>query len=187
MLSINSYREGIAIAPLESSHLEAAAQLYHYSGDYRFATGLNRDVSRLDLFKKLALLQSSNREFFAGIFMCEEGNGPAAAGRPGCRTEVKELVGVVSGILYGKVLWIKLMAILPQFRHRGLGSRAASLLLSDMQATQGIREICLSVVQKNDNAWSFWHRQGFYEDGRIQKKLFAGEQPYEVIILRKKV
>lgn len=175
MIEMKAGDHVITLKPLDQSRLVTATKLYNCSDDIRYATGIVSPVSCFELAEMLERIQESKNEFLAGIYIAD-----AYLETFDCQAQ---LAGVVSGILQGKTLWIKLMAILPQLRRRGIGSRSSGLLLQYSKAYYGTTEALLSVISKNDAGMRFWHRQGFTEAIRFNKALFNGEQPYEVVIM----
>ena len=163
----------VSIRPINRNGLDAIVELYNYSDGYRYATGITFPVTPGDIRLKLDRLETSKNEFFYGIFLIDTDNA------------APQLIGVVSGILHENTLWIKLIAILPQFRHRGIGCIAADLVYDRCKIAYGTNNVLLSVVEKNEDGVRFWLKQGFVETGRFTKMLFGDSSPYEVIIMNK--
>lgn len=163
----------VSIAPMDRNALEAIVELYNYSDGYRYATGITFPVTPGDIILKLDRLENSKNEFFYGIFIKNADNA------------APQLIGVVSGVIHENSLWIKLIAILPQFRRRGIGCMAINLVHDRCKIAYGINNVLLSVVEKNDVGVRFWLKQGFVETGRFTKMLFGDSLPYEVIIMNK--
>lgn len=163
----------VSIGPMDRNRLDAIVELYNYGDGYRYATGIAFPVTPGDIRLKLDRLETSKSEFFYGIFLNEPDNA------------VHQLVGVVSGVLHENTLWIKLIAILPQFRRRGIGCIAAGLMYDRCKTAYGTSNVLLSVVEKNEVGVRFWLQQGFVETGRFTKMLFGDSSPYEVIIMNK--
>ncbi len=164
----------VAIKPLELNGLDGIVELYNCSDGYRYATGVSFPVTQKDIRLKLERLETSKNEFFYGIFL----NSANA---------VLQLIGVVSGIIHEQTLWIKLIAILPQFRRKGIGGASVDLLYDRCRIIYGTSNVLLSVVGKNEEGVRFWLKQGFAETGRFTKMLFGDPSPYEVIIMNKKL
>lgn len=179
MLEIKTNDGVIVFKPLERRWLDTAVELYNCSGDIRYATGITSPVSCLELSENLDRLEASKNEFLAGIFITASNNISHE-----CQSQ---LAGVVSGILHEKTLWIKLIAVLPKLRQMGIGTRTTRLLFQYSKVCYGTTEAFLSVIEKNDVGVRFWFSQGFSEAGRFIKVLFDGEQPYEVVIMHKRL
>lgn len=175
MIEMKVESDIVSIGPLERNGLAAIVELYNYSEGYKYATGITFPVTADDIELKLERLKTSKSEFFSGIFAKEENKA------------VPQLIGVVSGVLHENTLWIKLIAILPQFRRKGIGSQAVGLLNNLCKNTYGTCNVLLSVVEKNETGVQFWLKEGFAETGRFTKMLFGDASPYEVIILSKKL
>ena len=167
----------ILLKPLECNQLDAIAELYNSSGDIQYATGISSPVSRLALRNRLSLLESSENEFLNGISLMDPGTASLD-----CQSR---LIGIVSGILHEQALWIKAIAIFPQYRLLGIGSRAIELVLTFGKNCTGTKEAFLVTIEKNSIGKRFWHKQGFLEKGRFNKVLFDRELPDEVVIMQK--
>lgn len=179
MLEMKANDGVILLRPLDRSRLDTAAELYNCGCDIWYATGIFSPVTCLELADKLDRLKTSQNEFLTGIFLSQSNH---ASG-----DYQSQLAGVVSGVLKNNTLWIKLIAILPQFRHMGIGSRTVRLLFQCSKACYGLTEAFLSVIEKNDTGVCFWLKQGFSESGRFHKTLLDDEQPYEVVIMHKRL
>jgi len=169
----------IVVKNLDSSELYAAVGLFNCSRDMYFATGIKdtvtyRDV--LDFYKRLA---GSNEDFILGICLLQADCCPF--------NPAGKLVGIVSGKLSEDLLWIRMMAILPEYRGSGLGSRAAGLIFEYIASIYKAREAFLSVLGANTGGLQFWVRQGFVETARIRKALFNEMEPSEVVIMKKRL
>jgi GNAT superfamily N-acetyltransferase len=173
MIEIRAESGRIAIGPIDRRYLDGVVDLYNCSEGYRYATGISYPVTQADIALKLDVLATSRNEFFTGIYEKEPGGGA-------CR-----LIGVVSGLLYENTLWIKLIAILPQFQHQGIGSTTVELVVQWSKAVFNTSDVLLSVIEKNDEGVKFWRKLGFGETGRFTKMLFGDKSPYEVIIMHK--
>ena len=173
MIEMRADRGAVSIGPMDRNRLDAIVALYNYSDGYRYATGITFPVTPGDIRLKLDRLDTSKSEFFYGIFLT------------GSVSAVPQLVGVVSGVLHENTLWIKLIAILPQFRRKGIGRTTANLVYEHCKTAYGASNVLLSVVEKNEAGVRFWLKQGFVETGRFTKMLFGDSSPYEVIIMNK--
>jgi GNAT superfamily N-acetyltransferase len=179
MIRLNAADGDILLASLERDRMDAIAELYNNSGDIRYATGFSSPVSNIELFEKMDKLETNENEFLAGIFITNSNHDTGD-----CQSQ---FTGAVSGVLHDKILWIKLMAILPQFRNKGIGSRTARLLLQYNIECYSVTDAFLTVFEKNVPGMHFWSNQGFKEAGRIHKVLFSNDQSFEVIIMHKKL
>lgn len=159
--------------------MDTVAGIYNCSGDIRYATGITSPISCLELSEKLDRLAESKKEFLTGIFTTDTKHESIDGS--------SQLAGIISGVLYDKTLWIKLMAVLPRFRHMGIGSRAAGLLFQYSITCYGATEVFISVIEKNAIGRRFWRSQKFLEACRFNKELFDGEPPYEVLIMHRRL
>jgi ribosomal protein S18 acetylase RimI-like enzyme len=177
MIEMGADGDVVSIRPIDRKGLDTIVELYNYSDGYsdgyKYATGITFTVTSDDIELKLNRLETSKNEFFIGIFL----NSPDSA--------APKLIGVLSGVVLKNSLWIKLIAILPQFRRRGIGRMTIGLMCERCKVTYSIKNVLLSVVEKNKAGVQFWLKLGFYETGRFSKMLFGDSSPYEVIIMNK--
>jgi len=185
MIKIVAAMDDILLKPLDGDQFEIASRLYNCGSDIRYATGINGFVTTSVFSEKLGSLEANPNDFMTGIFIVDTKNKSTdGKSKTNCRLI---FTGIASGVLQGKTLWIKLVIILPQFRSMGIGSRAMKVLFQHSKENYGVTEAFLSVVEKNVIGLDFWNNQSFAEVGRFYKILFEEEQPYEVIIMRKKL
>ena len=195
MIQIRAHDGSIQLGPLEENHWESVVGLLNSSGEYRYTMGNAYPVTYKQLTGRMNKLESSKNDFFAGVFRsilkdeaCDSSPCVYSTEIPdaGCHSKL-ELVGVVSGTMINNYLWIKLLAILPECRKKGIGSRAVKMLIWFSSKYYGISEVLLSVVRINENGFKFWQGQGFSETGRFYKDLFGDDKFYEIIIMNKKL
>jgi len=179
MIEIRTSGNGILLRTLERSKLAAVAELYNCSRDIWYATGITDSVSCMDIDERLFNPETDKNEFMTGIYL--QNPNLTASDRQ------IHLAGLISGFIQNKTIWIKIIAILPQYRRKGIGSRSAKLLLDYFKAGYGAVEVFLSVIKENSTGMLFWLDQGFSESVRFSKKLFGREKRYEVIIMQKKL
>ena len=179
MIEIKTSGNGILLKTLERSKLAAVTELYNCGRDIRYATGVTDHVSCMELDERLFNPETDENGFMTGIYV----QSPYLA----APDRQIQPVGLISGSLQSKTIWIKLIAILPQYRRKGVGSRSARLLLHHFKARYGASEAFLSVIGENRAGMLFWLDQGFSESVRFSKKLFGAEKQYEVIIMQKKL
>lgn len=179
MITINTSGNGILLKSLERSRLDAVTELYNCSRDIWYATGITDSISCMELDSRLFSDDNGNNEFMAGIYVRN-------TSLPTSDSSL-QLIGLISGFIQNKTIWIKVIAILPQYRRKGIGSRAARLLMQYFKAGYGAAEVFLSVIKENGTGMLFWLEQGFSESFRFSKKLFDMQAPYEVIIMQKRL
>lgn len=175
MVEMKVAGDAVSIGPVERYGLDTVVELYNSSEGYKYATGISFPVTPEDIDLKLDRLETSKNEFFSGIYVTGSGNG------------TPRLIGVISGILHENTLWIKLIAILPQFRYKGIGRAAVNLVLDYCKNIYNISDVLLSVIKLNESGMRFWLGLGFVETGRFTKMLFGDASPYEVVIMQRKL
>lgn len=171
MIEIEANDGVVLLRPLDHSCMEKAAELYNSSPDMRFATGYDGRISVDELDIMLHRIHECTGDFAMGIYIKEN----------------KNFAGLISGVLHERTVWVKLLAILPQFRLKGYGRRSIDLIFQCAKREFNISEAFLSVIEKNDAGVTFWKSQGFIEVRRILKELYNEKSPYNVIIMHKKL
>ncbi len=176
---INTYVSDnhIVIKTLEKRELNDAVGLFNCNEDICFATGLKCPVTYKELFDFYNEQMDSKEDFLLGIFL--PGENQFSCGQE------KKLVGIISGKLTGDKLWIKMMAVLPEYRGKGFGSRAIRLIFEQLMLIYKTQEVFLSVIKTNSGGMRFWSRHGFVEITRVRKTLFEEKGLSEVVIMRK--
>lgn len=186
----------ISLIHFNESFLKGAVLLYN-STDMRYATGFTDEVSEDQLALVLDQVCSRESEFVSGIFIAsasevvgdpgtvgvsDTANTPDTANASGT-----QLVGIVSGVLQGNELWIKLLAILPSFRNAGIGTRSISLILEHFAERFDVINVFVSVVEENKGGMRFWTSQGFSVTNILYKALFGENHKYKVAIMNKRL
>jgi ribosomal protein S18 acetylase RimI-like enzyme len=181
--AINTVRDGdsmklmtgdgvVFLRPMDEDMVEEATLLYNSS--IRYATGFDEAVSAGQVRDILLHSSSFCDQFSSGIFIyCE-------------KTCLPQFAGLVTGLVREGAIWLKLFAVLPQFRRKGIGTRAAQLILRYSLIHWGVTEAFLSVAEENDAGLSFWTSQGFASAATLEKALFKEEIKQKVIIMNKK-
>lgn len=176
MIEIYAQDSFIAIMPLDGKSLPDAVRVYNCGNEARFATGHDGGISIYELSSLLERIKSSDNEFISEISIKAQGKG---------EDDILRFAGLCSGILDAGTLWIKQLSILPEYRRRGIGTRAMDVLLKYAVRSHNVREVYLSVAEKNIAGLLFWKKLGFYETHRFEKPLFGEKIPMKVIIMQK--
>lgn len=163
----------VSIMPINENFLEEVTMLYN-SSDMRYATGFAGEVPVEQLALMLSQHRSHENEFISSIFM-----------KSTC--DIPRFIGIVSGVLQGNELWIKLLAILPSFRHEGFGARAICLILKYFAQRYDVISAFVCVVEENKEGLRFWTSQGFSGTGSLNKALFGENQKYRLVIMNKRL
>lgn len=162
----------VFLRPIHEGLLEDVTILYNSS--IRYATGLDQAVSIGQIQDMLLNDCSCSDEFSSGIFISSD--NPCSM----------KFVGLVTGLVRDNRIWVKLLAVLPQFRRQGIGTGAVELILEYSRKYWGVTEAFLSVAEKNDEGLHFWTKQGFSATASLRKVLFEEETKQKVIIMNKK-
>lgn len=191
-MDISTGDDVVTLIPFNESFLKEAVLLYN-SSDMRFATGFADKVSEDQLALMLDQVCSKENEFVSCIFITSASNmksnsdiagDPGALGASGtAKVSGNQLVGIVSGVLHGNELWIKLLAILPSFQNAGIGTRSIRLILGYFAKSFDAINVFVSVVEDNKAGLRFWTRQGFSVTGVLYKELFGENHKYKVAIM----
>lgn len=177
-MDISTGDDVVALIPFNESFLKEAVLLYN-SSDMCFATGFADKVSEARLALMLDQVCSQENEFVSCIFIKSDSGTADVSG--------KQLVGIVSGVLQGNELWIKLLAILPSFRNAGIGTRSIGLIIGHFAKSFNAINVFVSVVEDNKGGLRFWTRQGFSVTGVLNKELFGENRKYKVAIMNKRL
>lgn len=159
----------LTLRNFERDGLRKILSWYNSSGLYRYATGIEGDITLGELEAQFDAINGSDREFFLGIY----------------RQPDKRLIGVITGSLVQRTLWIKLLAIAAEYMRWGYGTAATELLLDHFGKMGYASDCCLSVIEKNDAGRSFWIKNGFTDLKKLRKhQLFEGIE-HDIIIMHK--
>jgi GNAT superfamily N-acetyltransferase len=172
-MDISASDDVVSLIPLDKSFLREAASLYN-SSDMCFATGYTEPVTKEQLAPYLEHFNSCDNEFISGIFIRSYSGIP-------------KFVGIVSGMMKGNELWIKLLGVLPAFRRKGIGSRTIGLIFQYFKEIFHSTGVFVSVAEKNAQGLCFWTKQGFSEAGSLYKELFGENLKYKVVIMNKRL
>ncbi len=175
MIELETADGTLRIRPIKDTCNDEIAALYNSNADMRYATGAGCSVTTEDTADAIERLSRSGNEFISGIYI-----SGAVAGQ-------NKFIGIVSGTLMGKTLWIRQLAIHPGYRRQGLGTRAAGLILQYARERYNTEQAFLSVVEDNAAGLKFWSKLGFTLIKRINKVLFDYERPYWIVIMQKKL
>ena len=70
------------------------------------------------------------------------------------------------------------IAVVKNWRGRGVGTALLQTLLEWAQASPAIEKVCLDVVVSNDAAIRLYQKLGFVEEGRRQRDIKRGPEDY---------
>lgn len=165
--------------------------------DLRYAAGFAENESHAVIMDKLRDKQAGKNRFASCIFAAERfdsqdprdwQDSPDSQDKPDTRDKPGgNLAGLVMGTLYNGTMWIKIFIIIPRYRRKGIGSRAAGLVFKRGKEVYGASEAMLSVAGENRVGLRFWSGLGFTEACRMYRPLFGDGRLHRVVILRKKL
>lgn len=179
LIEINEFDSAIALKPFDGRSFRDAVMLYNSGCDIRYATGTDEFVPTSEVMSRLGFAGSDSNSFAAGIYLRDAQE---------TRGETDDMfVGMVSGIVSGRAVWLRQLSILPGQRRKGLGSRAAQLVFEYLKQNRRVSVVFISVVDKNLPGLCFWKKLGFIVISSLEKKLFSGGQRHNVIIMQKKL
>ncbi len=176
MVEIYAQDRYVKIASLDRNGLPDAARIYNCGDDTRYATGYEGKCPMEELTSLYDRIKASDNEFIAGIYIKVPGNAAET---------MLIFTGLCSGLLHADILWIRQLSFLPEHRRKGIGTRTVAILSEYAKMVHGVREICLSVAEKNTAGLCFWRKLGFTEAHRIRKELFGEKPSLNVIIMQK--
>lgn len=171
MFSLNISNDEIYFRNAKLTQIQKLHKWYNRIDEYKFATGVNSQISFDDMLKEYFNILSSKEEFFAAVYNLSN-----------------EMVGILKGrfILNKKVVWIKVLIIKTQFQGRGYGKKAVDLLL-DYFIKKDVKNIYLTVAKQNKMAYNFWIKQGFGEVKEIKKYINLSEENFKLLVWQKDI
>jgi RimJ/RimL family protein N-acetyltransferase len=177
--------------------------------DLRYAAGLMENESHAAIINKLKDKPESKNRFASCIFAAERfdpqdprdwQDSPDSRDKPDLadkqdsqdKPDTRDkpggnLAGLVMGTLQNETMWIRIFIIIPRYRRKGIGSRAAGLVFRCGKEVYGASEAMLSVAGENRAGLRFWSKLGFTEACRMYRPLFGDGRLHRVVILRKKL
>lgn len=159
--------------------------------DLRYATGLVDNETHDAIINKLKNKPATKNRFASCIFAAKRQDSHDSQDKPGSPHSQDKpggnLAGLVIGTFSNGTVWINVFIIIPRYRRKGIGSRAAGLIFHNGKEMYGASEAMLSVAGENRAGLRFWSGQGFTEACSMYKPLFGDGQLHRVIILRKKL
>lgn len=138
-------------------------------------------MSLAALVKRFEEISKSEHDFFLGIYLVP-GNTQGGNGNRDNR-----LIGTMIGSVVDRALWIKLLTVDSLCRRKGLGSMSISLILDFVKSGGLAWDAYLSVVESNRAGLSFWHKNGFSELKRLEKKFSCNNEECDIIIMQRKL
>ena len=177
MIEINAEDPIISIRPFDERSLRDATALYNSGSDISYATGVEGFVPASVVKSRLGFSESDSNFFAAAIYM---NNDPESA----CETG-GNFAGVITGTVCGSSIWIRQLSIMPAHRRKGLGSRAAKLVIEYLERSCGASAVFVSVVSENEPGLLFWKKLGFIGTYTMEKELFGSNRKYSITIMKK--
>lgn len=171
MFSVNIQNNIVALKDIQKEQLGSVLNWYNMTEDFKFATGVEEQVSLEDLEYKFLRKSSSDLEFFLGIRSLFE----------------DKIVGIITGKIAGSALWINIVAIGREFQGKGYGSISVDLLLKFMTTSINVKNAYLAVADKNVKGRSFWLQNGFNDARQACEKIALNGTKYHVIIMQKRL
>jgi ribosomal protein S18 acetylase RimI-like enzyme len=126
---------------------------------------------------RLGFSESDSNFFAAAIYM---NNDPESAGETG-----GSFAGMITGAVRGSAVWLRQLSIMLGHRRKGLGSRAAKLVIEYLERSCGASAVFVSVVSENEPGLLFWKKLGFIGTYTMEKELFGSNRKYSITIMKK--
>ena len=177
MIEINAEDPIISIRPFDERSLRDATALYNSGSDIRYATGMEGSVPISDVKSHLGFQGQDNDSFAVAIYLKDAG---AAAGETG-----GSFAGMITGAVRGSAVWLRQLSIMLGHRRKGLGSRAAKLVIEYLERSCGASAVFVSVVSENEPGLLFWKKLGFIGTYTMEKELFGSNRKYSITIMKK--
>lgn len=174
MLSMNIQSQHVYLKDISYDDLEKILKWYSGVEHFRYATGKDVPVEINELASIYKESVESDSEFFTGIF----------------KKDSNQMIGILKGKLeavHKNKVWIRTIAIDPNYQRKGFGRESIRLSLSYLKARGSALEAYLAVAEENIKGRHFWEALGF----DFYKKMFScvkiADKQCEVIIMRKKL
>jgi len=180
LIRINVQDDSIIIRPFEKSAIPHVARLFNSGSEMRYATGIDNDISLLELESIFDTVSAQDENFLAGIYI------KGIADSTG-NTAEEQFAGICSGMICGRSIWFRHLSIMPAYRRKGIGRKAAEMIFRYSKNLYGTHDVYISVLDENSAGLSFWKKLGFVEVTSIKKVLFAERLFCNVIIMRKEL
>lgn len=172
MLSLNIRNDIVYFRDIKPEHLPRILGWYNRIDDFKYATGIDTSISLEKLSRMYVETAVCSNDFFVGIHACKE----------------NVMIGILKGSLRHKnkdAVWISSIVIDTRVQKRGYGSAALDLLLSYLKENNKVKNVFLSVVEKNLQGRAFWSKHKFREVRRIESNLRLQDKEQNVIIMHK--
>lgn len=180
MIEINSQDNYVIIKPFDISVIPNVARLFNSGSDMRYATGIDTDVSMPELESIFSMVIAQEKSFIAGIYVKDRHKSSDI-------TAMEHFAGICSGMICGGSIWFRHLSILPEFRRKGIGRKAAELVFDYFKNYHRIFYVYISVLEENAPGLMFWNKLGFDEVTSIKKVLFAEKLFHNVVIMKKEL
>lgn len=171
MLAVNIKNNIIALKDIKQEELINILDLYNMSDEFKYAVGTNSPVSLEMLEMKYTKLLNCYSEFFVGIHSLYE----------------ERIIGIITGKLIERALWINTIAVGLQFQGKGYGRLAIELLLDNFRKHCNTKDVCLAVADKNTKGLNFWLNSGFCELRQYNEKILFDGNKHNVLIMQKRI
>ena len=170
MFPLNMQNDLLRFMDIKLEHLPRILKWYNKVDEFKYATGIDTEITLQELHKKYAEVAICSNEFFTGIYTCH-GN---------------ELIGILKGrVRYENrdAVWISSIVIDTEFQGAGYGTAALELLLGYLKKYYKIKTAYLAVVEENTQGRAFWDKMDFKEIRVIENHFKLNDRHQDVIIL----
>ncbi len=174
MFPLNFNNDRIYFKDIKIEHLPQILKWYNKTEEFKYATGIDTEITIDDLTRKYAETAICSKEFFAGIYNSED----------------NMMIGIIKGnVKYedSDAVWISSIVIDTSFQDCGYGTSAVNLLLNYLGTKHGTKTAYLAVVEENLQGRTFWKRLGFTEMRVMQGRYKLNDRRQNVIIMTRQL
>ncbi|MDP4091838.1 MAG: GNAT family N-acetyltransferase [Bacillota bacterium] len=174
MFPLNIQNEVLRFRDIKRDDLPLILKWYNKIEEYKYATGIDSEISLQEMTRKYAEVAINSHEFFVGIYTAAND----------C------MVGILKGSVGYKssdAIWISSIVIDTNFQNIGYGSRAVNLLINHLNINHKYKSIYISVVEENVQGRAFWNKLDFKEMRVMENHLKLNDKPQNVIIMYKQL
>lgn len=174
MLSVNIASQELVIKDIKRGDLPNIMKWYNGDKEYQYATGVDRPLVLQNLVKKYLEVIYCSSEFFAGIYLKEEGT----------------MIGLIKGSMKyedANILWIYSLMVDADYRRCGYGTKGLKMISDYFKNKYGVRKIYISVITDNKEGIKFWCKNDFVPVRKIKKHITLDGIERDVILMSKEM
>jgi RimJ/RimL family protein N-acetyltransferase len=174
MFPLNVQNDKVYFKDIKSEHLPQILKWYNKTDEFKYATGIDTEITLEELTCKYAETAICSKEFFAGIYDLKN----------------DAMVGIIKGCVKyedSDAAWISSMVIDTCFQGQGYGTSAVNLLLNYLNTSHQTKTAYLAVVEENIQGKAFWDSVGFKKMRVMCNRFRLNNKNQNVIIMTRQL